>query len=147
MSAFLDSNVFYAHADVSANRHEAAQRGMNALLRGSRGHLYTSDYVYDEVVTLTLTRTDDHDLARSAGERIRGAGSYPDAIEILHVAPDIFETAVEIFERYDDQRLSFTDATTVALVRECDIDAVVSFDDDFDGLVDRTDPERLERNS
>lgn len=50
---------------------------------------------------------------------------------------------MEIFERYDDQDLSFTDATIVALVRRHDIDCILSFDDDFDGLVDRVDPSTI----
>ncbi|MEF8853301.1 MAG: hypothetical protein V5A44_11090 [Haloarculaceae archaeon] len=45
-----------------------------------------------------------------------------------------------MFERYDGQEPSFTDATTVALADELDVDSVLSFDDDFDGLIDRTDP-------
>ncbi|ERH08525.1 MAG: hypothetical protein J07HX64_00266 [halophilic archaeon J07HX64] len=59
------------------------------------------------------------------------------------VSAAVFDDAVDIFERYDDQALSFTDATTVALCRRHGIDAVLSFDDDFDGVVTRTDPETL----
>lgn len=33
-----------------------------------------------------------------------------------------------------------TDATSIALCRRHDVDAILSFDDDFDGLVDRLDP-------
>ncbi|MFC7076964.1 hypothetical protein [Haloarcula halophila] len=43
-------------------------------------------------------------------------------------------------ETYADHELSFTDATTVVLVEQHDIDAVPSFDDDFDGIVDRLEP-------
>jgi predicted nucleic acid-binding protein len=43
--------------------------------------------------------------------------------------------------------LSFTDATTVALVERHGIDAVLSFDDDFDGIVERVDPADLPEDS
>lgn len=66
-------------------------------------------------------------------------------LEAIYVKPSLFEAAVGIFERYDDQNLSFTDATTVALVKERDIDSVLSFDDDFDGIVDRVEPGDLNR--
>ncbi|WP_324759311.1 hypothetical protein [Haloarcula montana] len=43
-------------------------------------------------------------------------------------------------EPYADHGLSFTDAMTVVMVEQHDIDAVLSFDDDFDGIVDRLEP-------
>ena len=46
---------------------------------------------------------------------------------------------MDIFECYDDQSLSFTDATTVATLERHDIDRVLSFDDDFDGVAPRLD--------
>ena len=60
--------------------------------------------------------------------------------EFLRVSATVFDDAVDVFERYDDQALSFTDATTVALCRRNNIDAVMSFDDDFDGVTQRVDP-------
>jgi predicted nucleic acid-binding protein len=42
----------------------------------------------------------------------------------------------------DDHGLSFTDATLVAQSESRGIDAVLSFDADFDGLVDRIEPGR-----
>ena len=77
------------------------------------------------------------------GTRLQGAAEFPDAFERLHVSRARFDEAVEIFERDTDQQLSFTDATLVAQVHNRDIDTLLSFDDDFDGLVDRTDPEEL----
>lgn len=72
--------------------------------------------------------------------RIRGRSDFPDAYELLLVDCDSFERAVDLFGRYADLALSFTDAATVVLVRDRDIDAVLSFDDDFDGIVERIDP-------
>ncbi len=46
----------------------------------------------------------------------------------------------EDFEEYADQSLSFTDATTVATADVHSIDYVLSFDDDFDGVVECLDP-------
>lgn len=147
MTVFVDAGVFYAQADRSANRHDTAREALNEVLRGEYGQPYTSDYVYDEAVTLTLARTDDHAKAATVGRRLRGEDEFPSLLRIEHVRPPLFDEAVEIFERYDDQRLSFTDATTVALVRDRDIDHVLAFDDDFDGLVDRLDPATVaERN-
>jgi predicted nucleic acid-binding protein len=59
---------------------------------------------------------------------------------MLHVSTAVFTDAIAVFERYDDQSLSFTDATSVALIDRHGIDGILSFDDDFDGVVRRFDP-------
>jgi hypothetical protein len=48
-----------------------------------------------------------------------------------------FDDAVEVYEKYTDQEFSFTDIVTIALVDHHDIDAALSFGDDFDGLTER----------
>lgn len=90
-------------------------------------------------MTLTLTRG-GFEPAKRLGERLRGANSFPQTYEMLSVSAAAFADAVDVFEAYDDQRLSFTDATTIALCDRHAIDAVLSFDDDFDGIVERIDP-------
>lgn len=140
MSVFVDTGVFYAHHDEDASRHDPATASMSRLATGAYGQVLTSDYVYDETVTLTLARFGDSSAALAAGDRILGRGDFPSAVDLRFVGRETFDAAVELFERYDDQRLSFTDATTVALVERHDVDHVLSFDDDFDGLVDRLDP-------
>ncbi|WP_276272915.1 type II toxin-antitoxin system VapC family toxin [Haloarcula litorea] len=140
MTVLVDTGVLYADHDIDASRHDTARGALDAVYDGELGHPFVSEYVYDEAVTLTLKRGGSHDSARRLGERVRGVGSYPDTYEILHVSPQLFADAVDVFDRHDDRSLSFTDATLVAQAREHDVDTVLSFDDDFDGLVDRTDP-------
>lgn len=143
MTVLVDTGVFYAAHDVDAARHDVAVDSLTAILRGARGQPYTSDYVYDEAVTLARARTDRFELAKAVGDRILGNDPYPDAIVLRPVTDEVFERARRAFERYSDHVLSFTDATTVALIESDNIDAVLSFDDDFDGVVDRLDPAAL----
>ena len=140
MTVLVDTGVLYADHDTDASRHEEASDALDAVYDGEFGAAYVSDYVYDEAVTLTLKRTGSFSAAKRIGRRLRGAGPYPPVYEMLHVSSAGFTYSVEMFERYDDQGLSFTDATTVALCDRHDIEAVLSFNDDFDGLVDRIDP-------
>jgi predicted nucleic acid-binding protein len=143
MSVFVDTGVFYAHHDVNASRHETGVAALNHVLREAEyGRVLTSEYVYDEVVTLVQKRTGSVADGIAIGRRLRGEG-YPDAIELLYSSPTLFDTAVEAYETYVDQDLSFTDAMTVVMSEHHDIDAVLSFDDDFDGVVDRLAPERI----
>lgn len=140
MTVLVDTGVLYAEHDLDASRHDAASDALERAYDGEFGQLYVSDYVYDEAVTLTLVRGGSYPPAKRLGEKLRGIDPYPQAYELLHVSTAVFADAVEIFERYDDQELSFTDATTVALCRRHGIEYVLSFDDDFDGIVNRIDP-------
>ena len=140
MSVFVDTGVFYAHHDTDASRHDIGMDALTTVLKAPEyGHILTSEYVYDEVVTLTHRRTGDISAGIEVGRRIRGSG-YPDAIELLYSSEQLFSAAVSAQQEYAEHGLSFTDAMTVALVEYHDIDAVLSFDDDFDGIVDRLGP-------
>jgi predicted nucleic acid-binding protein len=142
MTVIVDTGVLYADHDTDASRHEAATRAVEAIYDGEFGQPYVSDYIYDEAVTLTLKRS-DVEAAKLLRKRIRGVDSYPTTYEMCSISAAVFADAVSIFERYDDQQLSFTDASTIALCERHAIDAVVSFDDDFDGVVDRIEPRSL----
>jgi predicted nucleic acid-binding protein len=101
MSVLVDTGVFYAHADTDATRHGAAVRAFDALVDDALGQPYTSDYVFDEAVTLTLSRTGNFDEARTVGRRIRGIDPFPRFVQLAQVTRPLFETAVELFECYE----------------------------------------------
>jgi hypothetical protein len=140
MTLLVDTGVLYADHDTDASRHETASDALEAVYDGEFGTPYVSDYIYDEAVTLTLVRGASHTAAMRLGRKLRGVDPYPQAYDLLHVSGAAFDDAVDIFEAYDDQALSFTDTTTITLVERHGIDGVLSFDDDFDGLVNRIDP-------
>lgn len=140
MSVLIDTGLFYALQNRRAARHKSAKRTFSEAIDGQFGTLYTSEYVYDETITLVRARTGSFAEAQTVGERILGRSGFPDVFDLLYVTEEIFDETVDILERYRDHSLSFTDATTVALVDQYNLDGVVSFDDDFDGVVERIDP-------
>lgn len=140
MSVFVDTGVFFAHHDTDAERHDQAVAAFDEVLDGTYGHPYTSDYVLDETVTLTRVRTDSFDAADTIASRILGEDPFPTVFEMVHLGPSDLQASLEVFRQYDDHDLSFTDATSIHLCESRGIDAVLSFDDDFDGLVDRVEP-------
>jgi hypothetical protein len=143
MTVFVDTGVLYADHDTDAARHEVAAEALEAVYDGELGHPYISDYIFDEAITLARTRTGSYESAKRLSDRLRGENGYPRVFEMLHVSTAVFADAVTVFERYDDLQLSFTDATIVALTERHAIDGVLSFDDDFDGVIHRTDPAEL----
>jgi predicted nucleic acid-binding protein len=76
--------------------------------------------------------------------RILGRPPFPHVFELSMVTGPIFRRAVALFEEHADRPLSFTDATTIATMRTRRLDRVMSFDKDFDGIVPRVDPRRIE---
>jgi len=140
MTVLVDTGVVYAEHDTDATRHETAATALDVVYDGELGQPYISDYIFDETITLARTRTGSFDVATRLSDRLLGRERFPQAFEMLRVSAGPFSDAVDVFERYDDQELSFTDATTVALTERHGIDRVLSFDDDFDGIVDRLDP-------
>jgi len=143
MSVLIDTGVLYADHDTDASRHDAAKRALEAVYDGELGQPYVSDYIFDEAVTLTLSRGESFQPAKQLSDRIRGVGSYPHVYELLWVSAAVFSDTVDVFERYNDQQLSFTDATTVTLADRHDVDSILSFDDDFDGIYARSEPAEL----
>jgi len=94
-----------------------------------------------EVVTLVRSPTGAFDEGRAVLERGLGRGQYPDLVDLQHVGAAELERATDVFERVHDQPLGSTDATTIAVVETADIDSLLAFEDGFDGLVDRIDPQ------
>jgi predicted nucleic acid-binding protein len=141
MSLFIDTGVFYAHHDTDADRHSAAVAIFDEILAGEYGQPYTNEYILDEAITLTRTRTDSFEAASTIAQRIRGQNGYPPIIELCYTGPEDLTGALEMFRRYQDHDLSFTDAMIVHCCESRGFDAVCSFDSDFDGLVDRIEPE------
>jgi len=107
---------------------------MRRILKGEFGTAYTSDHVIDEAITTALARTKRLELAVDIGELIL---SSPRIIK-LRVSEDAFNVTWELFKSLKGRPLSFTDCTSLALMKN-GIERIASFDSGFDGLVERID--------
>lgn len=119
--------------------HERAIRLMDEVRKGKYGLPYTSDYIFDETVTIALVRTGRHEKAVDAGKLILGApeDKKPTFVKMVRVDEDHFNYAWSLFQQYTKRRLSFTDFTSVSLIKRMGIDYIASFDEEFDGIVNR----------
>jgi len=136
MSVFVDTGVFIAfHNNKDAN-HSRALELMRAIVNGELGVAYTSDYVFDEAVTAALVRTRRPENALAVGKMILGEITTP-FLAILRVGEETFKEAWRLFSQYAGRGLSFTDCSSITLMRTKGIESIVSFDTDFDGIVPR----------
>lgn len=140
MGIFVDTGPAYAQGDDRARRHEVSATALEHVIQGPWGRPYVSDYIVDEAFTLTRARTGRLDVARDVVDRFLGRAGHRTVFAVLGVDAETFDRALAVLDRYADHDLSFTDATTVSLMEARGIDHLLSFDDGFDGVVDRLDP-------
>ncbi|WP_457554992.1 type II toxin-antitoxin system VapC family toxin [Candidatus Pyrohabitans sp.] len=123
MPAFIDTSAIVAYYNSRDQHHTQAVEILSRAIKGEYGRLFISDYVFDEAVTVTLVRTKNLGLALMLGEVLLNS-----EIEILRVDEDAFTLAWEIFR---DAKMSFTDCTSLALMRLYGIPTIITFDRGF----------------
>ncbi|MFI5197182.1 MAG: type II toxin-antitoxin system VapC family toxin [Thermoanaerobaculia bacterium] len=125
---FVDTGAFLARYVKGDQYHRAAVRAWKRLERSS-GALFTSNFVVDETLTLLGRRT------TYAFAAARADALYASRVLAI-LRPDSADesTAVELFRKFADQRVSFTDCVSFALMRRHRLKKVFTFDRHFAGV-------------
>ncbi|MEX0568799.1 MAG: type II toxin-antitoxin system VapC family toxin [Candidatus Njordarchaeota archaeon] len=131
MGVFIDTGIFVAIRNADDKYHEKAKNLMRRALKGEFGLIYTSNFIFDEAVTVALVRTKRIDLAIDVGNYILSSRR----IRMIFVDQVIFEDSWKIMQKYSDKMLSFTDATTIAIMRRYGIFYLMSFDERLKSIV------------
>lgn len=121
---FVDTGAWYALVDADDPDHGRVV----PCFRAHRGRLITSNFVFDEAITLTRYRL-GWPVASRLGAQLR-AGQVALVERVTPIEIDE-EAAWAIFSSYRDKSLSFTDCTSFALVKRLDIDLCLAIDSDF----------------
>lgn len=124
MKVFIDTSAFCA-LTVPKDQFNSTAKIIYKQIQDKNAHIYSSDYVLDEVYTLLKTRG-SHAVSVRFMDEIQKSN-----IIILRITEDIEEAAKTIFRQLADKRLSFTDCTSFALINHFDIEAVFAFDEHF----------------
>lgn len=124
-AVFVDTGGWMACADRADPAHEACAGARDAALEAGC-ILITTDFVVDETLTLIRFR-----LGLPAGsvwwQQIDGSTR----LRWERVESDRFERARHLFFQYRDKDLSFTDCTSVAVMRELKLKTVITTDGHF----------------
>jgi len=100
------------------------------VLQEQSARLYTTDYVLDEVITLVFRR-EVFAEAISFMEGIFTAGQQGQ-LTIERITSERFVSAWELRKRFQDKpKISFTDLTSMVIMRERLIKQIVTEDDHF----------------
>ena len=121
----LDSSFLISVEVETDQNHGKTIKIMEDIIDGKYGVPVISDYVFDEIVTVTFGKTKDLKKTTLVGQRLL------DATKIFKIEDINFKEAWEIFKSQKDTKFSFTDCTTMSLLRQERIRYIATFDKDF----------------
>lgn len=139
MSIFIDAGIFIAYVNKRDEHRSSATYLVEDIMKNKYGAAFTSDMIFDESMTFILYKTEDIDKAISVRDIILGneEKDIPRFMTLIFVDWDILEKSWNTFVKYADRKLSFTDCSTIELMRLRGIEHLASFDSGFDGIVER----------
>jgi len=126
---FLDTTVFIAASFPKEKHHKEGKEIINAVEEGILGKPVITDYILDEIVTFVRKKK-----GTNASIEILDTILSSPKLTLIKVENKHFEAGIQIFKTYE--RLSFTDAISVAVMRDLNIKTIYSFDSGFDGISD-----------
>ncbi len=120
--AFVDTGAWFSFFVAADPDHQPVATAFEQW----NGRLLTTEYVFDELVTLLLYRTGHQNSVR-AGSALRSGA----IAEMLVVQAMDIENAWRRMSRESDKRYSFTDCTSFAVMQRLNIDTAIAVDDHF----------------
>ena len=124
---FLDTSFLVAFIVDKDTNHEKAVSLMKEIVEGEHGSAITSEYVFDETVTVVLVRSKSLESAVKTGDLIK------ESIPVLDVGNNVFEASWKRFRNQKNTKLSFTDCTILEMVESNHLDKLATFDREFEG--------------
>jgi predicted nucleic acid-binding protein len=139
MSIFIDAGIFIAYVNEKDKLHAEASGLIDDITENKHGAAFTSNAVFDEAVTFLLYKTGDVRNAVRVRDLVIGnkEKDIPQFMNMLFVDKEVLNNGWDIFVKYANKKLSFTDCTTIELMNNKDIEYLASFDGGFDGIVAR----------
>ncbi len=123
---FIDTVTLFSAFFEGEKHHEQAKRILQAIAGKKVVHAIFSDYVLDELLTLARKKKSPY-ASNTVLENILNS-----EIELVKVEHRHLAVACDVFKKYP--KLSFTDATSIAIMMDRNMKEIYSFDADFDSM-------------
>ena len=124
---FFDTSAWIALTVGEDNNATAARRFYAAVARGEHGAVVTTNFVLDEAATHIRMAGDVDAAAKFLRSILEGSSTVLVWIDASH-----FRAALELFERNEDKRWSYTDCTSFVVMQALGIGNAFSFDRNFE---------------
>lgn len=132
---FIDTATIIAAFFKDEKHHESGKQVFDDIVSGKIRNPVITDYIIDEAVTFARKRKGT-EISIEILDVLLALSPF----KIIKINEKYFEAAVQLFREYEN--ISFTDATTIAVMMDLGIKKIYSFDSDFDSIPDVT---RLEK--
>ena len=131
MKVFIDTGAFIAYFIKQDEFHDNAVARYNFYVQ-QKATLLTSDYILDELFTWFSAKQPKHFLEKlvTAIRKMQSAGE----IRVLDIDKSIFAKAMEVLLKFQEHKISFTDATSYILYKDFSLDEIFTLDSDFKKL-------------
>lgn len=125
MTVFIDSSVLISLWDQDDSNHLVAIEKSREL-QNIKASIFISNIIAGEVLTV-LSMKLGINLVNQCGEMLQ-------KLSTVFVDEDLHKQAWENFKKRTSKNLSFFDYTSLAIIREFNMDKVFTFDKDFKKL-------------
>ena len=125
MRLFVDTSAWLALNDRNDQYHSKAA-AKSAEIKRHRIELITSEYVLDESITLIRYRV-SHQAAVIFGNSLLNSN----IVRVEDVSAEDRFKAWEMFKKFEDKELSFTDCTSFVLIKNLRLQKAFTFDEHF----------------
>lgn len=128
MKVFIDTSAYIALFIASEIHHQKVKRCYQHY-RKQRALFFTSDYILDELFTRLLYDFGKHATTRVINLLNKSVAN--EEIKLFQVDQTVFQKAITLMLKYADQKISFTDATSIVLYKTFAVDEMFTLDSDF----------------
>ncbi|MCG7848223.1 MAG: PIN domain-containing protein [ANME-2 cluster archaeon] len=129
MAVFIDTGAFMAYRNKKDVYHQTADALIRCALKGEFGYLFTTDFIYDEALTLAMVRTGNKGVAEDISDVMLSPH-----IEMITIDRIILEMARDLFFTLFENGTSFTDVITMVVMHQENIGKIITFDSHFNGM-------------
>lgn len=128
MKVFIDTGAFMTLILKEESYHTKVVTKYRDY-KQARAQLITSTYILDELFTRCVYRAGNYGakLAIKLIQEIIDSGE----LTVLDIDSQIFKKAQNIFLKFSEHKISFTDATSYVLYKDFSLDEIFTLDDDF----------------
>lgn len=126
---FVDTSFLFAYYNSEDKHHYSARDYFDNVVKSQTyplGFLLT-DYIFDELISLILVRTNNKTQAIFTGNSILNSQT----LNLIYLKEETISKAWTKFCRYLDKEWSFTDCTSMVFMEENGLQKVACFDDHF----------------
>lgn len=129
MKIFADTGAWIALADRNDQYHNIAKK-VYVSIQKKEIPIIITDYIFDETVTWLHYKI-GHNVACDWGNKILDSRM----VEIVKVSDEHINPAWELFQKYHDQKFSFTDCISFIVMNLSGTDTAFAYDSHFAVMV------------